>query len=132
MAILDEAKWQFGEASKEYGAFNDTLSARSNHYERAMLTFLDRHRCWKGATRFYHADTLSRWRKRKNFPHRRANVDAASIRRLEDMISNYFRHTEGRGKHCVVEPYRRGELDYFFAFSCLILAVGPRASRPQA
>ena len=25
-------------------------------------------------------------------------------------------HTEGRGKNCVVEPFRRGELDYFFAY----------------
>ena len=31
-------------------------------------------------------------------------------------LSTYFRRTEGRGTHCVVEPVRRGTLDYFFAY----------------
>ena len=35
---------------------------------------------------------------------------------LPILIRNYFHHTEGRGKNCVVEPFRRGELDYFFAY----------------
>jgi len=43
-------------------------------------------------------------------------VDDASIKQLAQLISNYFHHTEGRGKNCAVEPYRRGELDYFFAY----------------
>jgi hypothetical protein len=32
------------------------------------------------------------------------------------LISNYSHYTEGRGKNCIVEPFRRGELDYFFAY----------------
>ena len=35
---------------------------------------------------------------------------------LADRIRNYFHRTEGRGKNCVVETFRRGELDYFFAY----------------
>ena len=31
-------------------------------------------------------------------------------------LSTYFRRAEGRGTHCVVEPVRRGTLDYFFAY----------------
>ena len=31
-------------------------------------------------------------------------------------VHTYFRRTEGRGTHCVVEPVRRGTLDYFFAY----------------
>lgn len=116
LAILDEARWQFGVESEEFATFSERLSALSSHYERAMVTFLDHHACWKGATRFYHADMLSHWRKRKNFPHQRAAVDAASLRELADLISQYFRHAEGRGRHCVVESYRRTDLDYFFAF----------------
>jgi len=65
---------------------------------------------------FFHADTLPYWRKRKNLPQRPAAVDEASIRQLAELIRNYFHHTEGRGKNCVVEPFRRGELDYFFAY----------------
>jgi len=71
---------------------------------------------WRGATHFYHADTLSHWRKRKNLPHNVASVDAASIQTLANSIRTYFHHTEGRGNNCVVEPFRRGDLDYFFAY----------------
>jgi len=48
--------------------------------------------------------------------HRPAAVDDVSIEQLEAQIRNYFHRTEGRGNNCVVEPYRRGELDYFFAY----------------
>ncbi len=81
-----------------------------------MTTFLDNNIFWKGATRFYHADTLPYWRKRKLMSHRPAAVDEASMRELAELIRNYFHRTEGRGKNCVVEPFCRGALDYFFAY----------------
>ena len=113
-AILHEAEFQFGE--DELAAFVEKSSSLPSHFERAMITFLDYKVCWKVATRFYHADTLPYWRKRKNLPQKPAAVDDASIEQLAKLISNYFHHTEGRGKNCMVEPYRRGELDYFFAY----------------
>lgn len=116
LAILDEARWQLRGVQEESISFVEKLSALPNHFERAMITFLDHREFWKGATRFYHADTLSYWRKRKNLPHRVAVVDDESIRQLADLIRNYFHHTEGRGKNCVVEPYRRGDRDYFFCY----------------
>ena len=115
-AIIDEASWQLRETPDDLTAFIETLSALPNHFERAMITFLDHNTFWRGATRFYHADSLPYWRKRKNFPHQEAAVDEASIQQLAGLIRNYFHHTEGRGKNCVVEPFRRGELDYFFAY----------------
>jgi hypothetical protein len=115
-AIIDEANWQMRETPDELQTFVEKLSALSNHYERAMVTFLDHNTFWKGATLFYHADTLPYWRKRKNLPQRKAAVDEASLQQLAALIRNYFHHTEGRGKNCVVEPFRRGELDYFFAY----------------
>jgi hypothetical protein len=115
-AIIDEASWQLRETPEALTSFIETLSALPNHYERAMVTFLDHYTFWRGATRFYHADTLPYWRKRKNMPHNAAAVDDTSILQLANLMSNYFHHTEGRGKNCVVEPFRRGELDYFFAY----------------
>ena len=96
--------------------FVDKLAALANHFERAMVTFLDHNQFWKGATRFYHADTLPYWRKRKNLPHELAAVDDGSLRKLADLIRDYFHHTEGRGNNCVVGTFRRGELDYFFSY----------------
>jgi hypothetical protein len=59
---------------------------------------------------------LPYWRKRKNLPHQPAAVDPASLSDLAGLIRTYFHRTEGRGKNCVVEPFRRGDLDYFFAY----------------
>ncbi len=115
-AIIDEAEWHLGKDTDARNEFVGKLAALSNHFERAMVTFLDHNQYWKGSTLFYHADTLPYWRKRKNLPHIRAAVDGASLQELAGQISNYFHHTEGRGRNCVVEPFRRGELDYFFAY----------------
>jgi hypothetical protein len=115
-AIIDEAEWHLAGEPETRTRFVEKLAALSNHYERAMVTFLDHNQFWKGATRFYHADTLPYWRKRKNLPHRPAAVDDASLRELASLIRNYFHQTEGRGNNCVVEPFRRGELNYFFAY----------------
>ncbi|MCP5346326.1 MAG: hypothetical protein H7A04_05615 [Pseudomonadales bacterium] len=115
-AIIDEAQWQLQADPDGLTAFIETLSELPNHYHRAMLTYLDHGECWKGATRFYHADTLPFWRKRKNMGHQSAAVDDSSIQQLASKISNYFHRTEGRGNNCVVEPFRRGELDYYFAY----------------
>jgi hypothetical protein len=115
-AILDEAAWHLAAEPQAHTEFVETLSALANHYERAIVTFLDYAQFWKGATLFYHADTLPYWRKRKNLPHQAAAVDEASLRELAGLIRTYFHHTEGRGANCVVEPFRRGELDYFFAY----------------
>ena len=115
-AIIDEARWQMRETPVDLTAFIETLSALPSHYHRAMIAYLDHTGCWKGATRFYHADTLGYWRKRKHMGHELAAVDEASINQLAGLIRNYFHHVEGRGNNCVVEPFRRGDLDYFFAY----------------
>jgi hypothetical protein len=59
---------------------------------------------------------LPYWRKRKGLPHQPASVHEDGRRALADGISDYFHRTEGRGKNCEVEAFRRGELDYFFAY----------------
>ncbi|MFZ2220469.1 MAG: hypothetical protein WAV85_17560 [Rhodoferax sp.] len=117
-AIVDEAQWHLAQDAdpNASNAFTEKLAAMANHFERAMVTYLDHNLFWRGAMHFYHADTLSHWRKRKNLPHNAAQVNAASIQKLANSIRTYFHHTEGRGNNCVVEPYRRGERDYFFAY----------------
>jgi hypothetical protein len=100
----------------DYGLFVEKLAALSNHFERAMVTFLDHSEFWNGASHFHHADTLAYWRKRKNLSKASAHVDGASLRQLAILMSTYFHQADGRGKHCTVEALRRGELDYFFAY----------------
>ena len=116
ISIRDEAEWQYRHDPAALSAFVTSLSSLPDHYERAMVTFLDFQACWKGATRFHHADRLSYWRKRKHLGHKSAAVDGASILQLAGLIGTYFHHTEGRGKNCMVEPLRRGDRDYYFAY----------------
>ena len=116
LAIVDELRWHLKADPEAMQAAVDRLANLGNHYERAMVAFLDYPTCWRGATRLHHADTLTSWRKRKNLPHQAAAVDEVSIQRFSALIGNYFNHTEGRGRHCMVEAYRRGERDYFFAY----------------
>jgi hypothetical protein len=115
-AIRDEAEWHLAADPFARVEFVEKLASLSNHFERAMVTFLDHRQFWRGATRFYHADTLPYWRKRKNLPHIAAAVGDASLHELANLISDYFHRSEGRGKNCMVEPFRRGALDYFFAY----------------
>jgi hypothetical protein len=115
-AILDEAEWQLREKPEELAQLVERLSALANHYERAMVTFLDHQKLWKGATYFFHADSLTYWRKRKGFSHEPASVHEDGRQALATSIREYFHRTEGRGNNCVVETFRRGELDYFFAY----------------
>ncbi|NMM08707.1 MAG: hypothetical protein HHJ16_00310 [Polaromonas sp.] len=117
-AILDEAKWHLGQDADPNAAngFAEMLAALTSHYARAMVTYLDHNTFWRGARHFYHADTVSHWRKRKNLPHNAASVVTSSILALANRIRTHFHQTEGRGNNCVVEPFRRGDLDYFFAY----------------
>ena len=115
-AIRDEAKYQFRQEPDAFTAFVERMGDLDGHFERAMVTFLDHHEFWNGATQFYHADTLPWWRKRKGLPRLPASVHEDGRHALADCISEYFHRTEGRGKNCEVEALRRGELDYFFAY----------------
>jgi hypothetical protein len=115
-AIRDEAQWQWEKEPEAYTAFVERMGNLDGHFERAMVTFLECPQFWKGATHFCHADSLPYWRKRKGLPNVPASVHEDGRQALADGISNYFHLTEGRGKNCVVEAFRRGELDYFFAY----------------
>lgn len=115
-AIIDEADWHLSTKPAERTALLEHLSSLPGHFERGMTAFLDYRQFWRGAVQFHHADNLSYWRKRLDMPQVSAAVDPGSLAEFAKRISDYFHQTEGRGKHCVVEPLRRGKRDYFFAY----------------
>ncbi len=108
-AIRDEAEFHF--QGLELAEFVEKMASLSSHEEPAMITFLDHQSFWRGATCFYHADSLAYWKKRQNLPNVTAAVDEDSIKQLAKLISEYFHLTEGRGRNCIVEPFRRHDLD---------------------
>lgn len=115
-ALMDEARWHLEAQPEALQDFLARLDALADHHARAMEAFLRHPECWKGATRFHYADQLAHWRKRKNLPKKAALADKAAVEQLAALLKLYFARTEGRGKNCVVEAYRRGDRDYFFAF----------------
>lgn len=115
-AMVDEAKWQMTDKPGAHAVFVEMFSALPNNHARAMTLFLDYRECWHNASRLYHADTLPWWRKRKGFPHAPAAVDDASIQALGSLMRSYFLEKEGRARHVLIEPLRRGDLDYYFCY----------------
>lgn len=111
-ALLDEADFH------ENGTFPEEISAIDGFHAKAMWSFLDKSDYWRGASAFLHADTVSRrsWKKRNDLPHVPPHVEEEDIEQLANAISHYFFKKEGRGKNCKVEPYRRIDKEYFFAY----------------
>jgi len=110
-AILDEAKWHGEDLAAQFASL-------TGFHEHAFWTLLERPKYWPGVLAFHHADMVagSFWRKRKNIPRKAADVEEATIRKLEENVSNYFHTMQGRGRNCKVDCYRRNDLDYFFAY----------------
>lgn len=110
-AILDEAEFRNEN-------INDQLDAQKGFYEKVFWVFLEKHEYWPAVTAFCRADLIasSQWNECKTIIKAPAKVDEASIKALADAISNYFYQKEGRGKNCKIEPYKRNNLDYFFAY----------------
>lgn len=112
-AILDDAEW-WGEESLLLGG----MEARKSFHEKAFWIFLEHHKYWHVANAFFHADSIKPrfWRKRINLPIAPARVAPENITLLEKNLVKFFHDKEGRGKNCKVDCYKRGRLDYFFAY----------------
>ena len=111
-ALIDEAVFH------EDDAFVESISAIVGLHAKVMWAFLEKPRFWQGATLFLHADNVSGsfWKKRNDFPPVPPDVEDSAINALANSISTFFHKTEGRGRNCKVEPYRRNNKEYFFAY----------------
>ena len=100
------------------GGFVDEITKIDGLHAKVMWAFLEKPDYWHGASLLLHADNVSSsyWKKRNELPPVPPNVEDKDIDNLAKAISGYFHKTEGRGKHCKVEPYRRNRKEYFFAY----------------
>lgn len=87
-------------------------------HSKVMWAFLTKRDYWRGASMFLHADTVSAsyWKKRNDLPNMPPHVADEDIEALAQAISQFFYTKQGRGKNCKVEPYRRNDKEYFFAY----------------
>lgn len=112
-AVLEDAEfWQKKDEVLE------SLSKLKGWHEKSFTAYLDHSQYWNVATSFFHADNIGAkyWRKRKNLPTIPAKVDDNSVAILQESLVRFFTSKEGRGGRCKIEVYRRGELEYFFAY----------------
>ena len=111
-ALNDEAEFHLDES------FGGELANIDGLHSKTMWVFLNKKEYWRGASMFLRADKVSYsyWKKRNDLPNAEPHVDDADIELLANGISAYFSKTEGRGKNCKVEPYRRHNKEYFFAY----------------
>lgn len=112
-AVLDDAEW-YGEQETMLAG----LSAHKSFHDKVCWVFLEHRKYWHVANAFFHADSIHTryWRKRINLPMTPAKVAPENIAQLEKNLVKFFHDKEGRGKNCKVDCYKRGKLDYFFAY----------------
>lgn len=111
-ALNDEADFH-----NDQGFITEMAEIEGFH-AKAIWAFLNKPSYWRGAAMFLHADNVSPsyWKKRNDLPKLPPQVEDSDIKALEKAISSYFYNKEGRGKNCTVEPYRRHNKEYFFAY----------------
>lgn len=112
MALMDEARFH-GDAE-----FIEEVADINGFHAKAFYAFLNKRTYWQGAARFLHADNVSAsyWKKRNDLPNTPPHVEDVDIDALAKALRDFFYTREGRGKNCVVEPYRRNQKEYFFAY----------------
>ncbi len=112
MALVDEAGFHGDDA------FIEEIAGIEGFHAKAMWAFLHKPKYWHGAAMFLHADNVSPsyWKKRNDLPCLPPQVEDEDIQALAKAMSGYFFQKEGRGKNCTVEPYRRNQKEYFFAY----------------
>jgi hypothetical protein len=103
--LLNEAAFHGDET------FPEKISTIDGFHAKAMWALLNRREYWRAATALLHADSVGGryWRKRSDLPRVPPHVDQEDIQQLAADISQYFFRSEGRGRNCMVEPYRRIE-----------------------
>ncbi|GAB5498521.1 MAG: hypothetical protein PsegKO_08320 [Pseudohongiellaceae bacterium] len=110
-ALVDEAAFH-GDNS-----FATEIATLEGFHAKVLWAFLKKPLYWRGATMFLHADNVSPsfWKKRNDLPQLQPHVEEEDIDELAREISALF-SKEGRGRNCKVEPYRRHNREYFFAY----------------
>lgn len=112
-ALIDEAGWH--NIDEDIVAL---LEEHKGHLAKAFWIFLERSQYWNGGVYFLRADKVAknRWQEWYINTQIPATLGDTDIKALEKHLTTFFYNKQGRGKNCKVEVYKRGELDYFFAY----------------
>lgn len=108
------------EEAKEFDNFHfiDQIKTLNSLHNKAMFAYLDSPEYWQAASLIFQAKNISSsaWRLINSLPEMQTPFTDIDIKLLSTAIGEYFFDKEGRGKRCKIEHYKRGKLDYFYAF----------------
>jgi hypothetical protein len=111
-ALIDEATDFHKNAD-----FPEAINQQDSFHGKVMWAFLEYPNYWAGAASNLYAENIpdASWIKRNDLPHIPPHVAPEDTERLADALSHYFHKKEGRGRHCRVDVYRKGNKENFFA-----------------
>ncbi len=103
--MVDEAAFH-----NEDDSFAHAIAKITGFHSKVMWAFLEKKNYWRGAGRFIHADNVSPsfWKKCIGLPPATPCV--------EDATSSFFYDKHAKGRNCEVNPFRRHNKEYFFAY----------------
>lgn len=108
------------EEAKEFDNFNfiDQIKTLNSLHNRAIFAYLDSPEYWQAASLIFQAKSISSsaWHSIQNLPPMETPFTDIDTKLLSTAVGEYFFDKEGRGKRCKIEHYKRGKLDYFYAF----------------
>jgi hypothetical protein len=112
LALIDEAR------EHDNFHFMDKMKDICGLHNKVMWAYLDSPEYWHAASGFFNSDMIpqSSWKLIQDLPPLANKFSGTDINLFSQALGEYYFNKEGRGRHCKVEPYRRGELDYFFAY----------------
>ena len=110
---MDEAAYHDKDDS-----FAKFIAKITGFHSKVMWAFLNKRCYWKGASHFLRSDNVSPsyWNKRIDLPQAAPCVEDEDIAKLEKAISGFFYRKQGKDRNCKVEPFRRYNKEYFFAY----------------
>ncbi|MDP9237578.1 MAG: hypothetical protein M3P30_09330 [Chloroflexota bacterium] len=106
------------EVAARRDALSDQFETLDGSHERAMLLFIDAPAIFDAVERFAEAydRSPSQWKRRKSVPRVSPRSEPNDIAHFSYALSEYLRHTEGRGGACQVDPYERGGKFFYFTY----------------
>lgn len=109
--LIEEGEWH-GLRLNEY------LEQLDDQVDMVTWTLLRHPEVFKVGAFFLAADRIPArsWHRWKDLPARTPRDDRRACGQLEEVFSEHFLRTEGRGRHCTVEVYQRAGDYYYFAF----------------
>jgi hypothetical protein len=95
------------------------LEQFDSRYDKVLWILLHHPNIWEKAAVLTHAENLHKrfWFRRCHLPQKAPDTSESAMASLKRNVSTFFWQTQGRGKICHIDTFRRNSIqDYFFVY----------------